>query len=255
MDIIKSIKKRIFKNKNIVQIQGTNNNENRVQIQGVNNKVIDKDGKPLQLEHLHIEIIGNNNIIRIHDVKNFLATLHIIIGGSNCEVEIGANNFIFGDIAINMGSKNENSHVINSKVIIGDNNRFSGWGNGEITNVNSNSIIQIGNDCMFANGVMLYNTDGHPIYEYNQETQIKGRCLNTVNPMKLTIGNHVWIGKDALILKNVNIPNDCIIGRSSVVATKNFTKEHCVIAGNPAKVVKENVTWDVYSREYIENEG
>jgi len=43
-------------------------------------------------------------------------------------------------------------------------------------------------------------------------------------------------------MKNVTIPNECIVGAGSVV-TKRFDKEYCVIAGNPARVVRENVQW------------
>lgn len=55
------------------------------------------------------------------------------------------------------------------------------------------------------------------------------------------IGDHVWIGMGVTILKNSTIPNGCILGAGSLV-NKRFITEHCLIAGNPAKVVKEGVT-------------
>lgn len=48
-------------------------------------------------------------------------------------------------------------------------------------------------------------------------------------------------------MKNVTIPDECIVGAGSVV-TKRFDRDHCVIAGNPARVVRENVRW-------IKNQG
>ena len=43
-------------------------------------------------------------------------------------------------------------------------------------------------------------------------------------------------------LKCAIIPNDCVVGTGAVV-TKKFDKSNCVIAGVPAKVVKENISW------------
>lgn len=215
-----------------------------------NNYVVDKNNMPLTSDKVCININGNNNVIKINDTKFFLARLNISLNGDNCYIEIGDHNYIYGDISINMGS-GPMYHINNSKVIIGNNNRFSGYGEGEITIVNSNALIEIKNDCMFANGVMIYNTDGHPIYEYNTENKHPINC----GGLNITIGNHVWIGKNATILKGVTIPDDCIIGRASVVASKTFTDSHCAIVGNPAKIIKTNVTWDLYSKEYVDNEA
>ena len=53
---------------------------------------------------------------------------------------------------------------------------------------------------------------------------------------KVEIGNNVWIGSRVTILNNIRISNNTIIGAGSVV-TKNFP-ENTIIAGNPAKVIK-----------------
>ena len=44
-------------------------------------------------------------------------------------------------------------------------------------------------------------------------------------------------------MKNTTIPNGCVVATRSIV-TRNFEKENCIIAGSPAKVVKENISWD-----------
>ena len=59
----------------------------------------------------------------------------------------------------------------------------------------------------------------------------------------ITIGDKVWICKDVKFMKNANIPNGCVVAQGSIV-TKRFEKENCVIAGNPAKITKENIQWD-----------
>lgn len=51
------------------------------------------------------------------------------------------------------------------------------------------------------------------------------------------IGKYCWIGMNAMILPGVELGDFTIVGAGSVV-TKSFNDGYCVIAGNPAKVVK-----------------
>lgn len=53
------------------------------------------------------------------------------------------------------------------------------------------------------------------------------------------IGENCVIGVRSLIMPGVSIGNSCIIAACSVV-TKN-TPPHCVVAGNPAKIIKTGV--------------
>jgi maltose O-acetyltransferase len=59
---------------------------------------------------------------------------------------------------------------------------------------------------------------------------------------RVTIGNNVFVGANTTILPNVSIGNNVIIGSNSVI-TKDFPG-NCVIAGNPARVIR---TLDEYS--------
>jgi len=54
------------------------------------------------------------------------------------------------------------------------------------------------------------------------------------------IGNNVFIGINSIIMPGVTIADNIIIGSGSVV-TKDFLESYCIIAGNPAKVIKQNV--------------
>ncbi|MBR1977492.1 acyltransferase [bacterium] len=119
----------------------------------------------------------------------------------------------------------------NSKVTIG-NNLFFGSGNVTVT---ENSSLKIGNDCMFSYDLTFRVGDGHTIINTNTQEVIP----NTGN---VCIEDRVWIGTQSTILKNAQIANDTIIGACSVV-TKKFDAQNVAIAGNPAKIVKENVAW------------
>ncbi|MBA2585639.1 MAG: maltose acetyltransferase, partial [Chthoniobacterales bacterium] len=50
------------------------------------------------------------------------------------------------------------------------------------------------------------------------------------------IGDNVWIGMNAVILKGVAIGENSVVAAGAVV-TKSVP-ENCVVAGNPAKIVK-----------------
>ena len=53
---------------------------------------------------------------------------------------------------------------------------------------------------------------------------------------EIVVGDNVFVGMKALILPGVTIGNNCIVGANSVV-TKDVP-DNCVVAGNPAKVIK-----------------
>jgi len=51
------------------------------------------------------------------------------------------------------------------------------------------------------------------------------------------IGKYCWIGMNSMILPNVTLGDFTIVGAGSIV-TKSFPDGYCVVAGNPAKVIK-----------------
>lgn len=94
----------------------------------------------------------------------------------------------------------------------------------------------VGNDCLFAAGVLMSTTDNHPIYDLTS-----GERLNTAGD--IIIGNHVWFCMNAKIFNHSSIPDGCVIGAVSLV-NKKFNKPNCLIAGVPAKIVRENIKWE-----------
>lgn len=53
----------------------------------------------------------------------------------------------------------------------------------------------------------------------------------------VVLGERCWIGMNAMILPGVHLGEHTIVGAGSVV-TKSFLEGNCIIAGNPAKVIK-----------------
>ena len=54
----------------------------------------------------------------------------------------------------------------------------------------------------------------------------------------IVIGRFCWMGMGAVILPGVVLGDFTIVGAGTIV-TKSFTDGYCVIAGNPARVIKQ----------------
>lgn len=91
-----------------------------------------------------------------------------------------------------------------------------------------NTEITFGERCMVSNQVVIRNSDVHSILNAEGQRINHGRSTH--------IGNHVWVGYGA------TIGAGSIAGTQAVVPERDFP-EGVVIAGNPAKVVKEGVNW------------
>jgi acetyltransferase-like isoleucine patch superfamily enzyme len=62
-----------------------------------------------------------------------------------------------------------------------------------------------------------------------------------VKPMQITIGKRVWMGSNVSVLKGVTVGNGCVVAAGSVLT--GAYPANCLIGGNPARVLKENVAW------------
>ena len=94
--------------------------------------------------------------------------------------------------------------------------------------------VRIGRHCLFATNVQIFDNDGHPV-------DAAMRRMSMLTPPEeikpVVIGDEVWVGNGALILKGVTIGDRSVIGARSVV-TKDVPPD-MIVAGNPARVVKE----------------
>lgn len=92
--------------------------------------------------------------------------------------------------------------------------------------------LTIGNNVKIGGGVLLIDTDCHPIDYSVRRSSNEGTCSAPI-----IIENDVWIGAQSIILKGVTIGARSIIGAGSVVT--NSIPADCIAAGNPCKVVKK----------------
>lgn len=96
--------------------------------------------------------------------------------------------------------------------------------------------ITIGRNCLLAGGVTVRDCDGHSTDPQRRRRQ-EPAPPEGLKPV--VIGNDVWIGAGAFILKGVTIGDRSIVGAGAVV-TRDVPPD-AVVAGNPARVVKQLV--------------
>ena len=241
---------RIEEGDNTCKIENVHSKDNKVYLGGMNNR-FDADENCI-LRHCGFYVQGDNNIINIAQLTEFdgkngqvihiSGTDNVIIIGSNCKITY-TSFFINGD---------------HNRIEIGDNNSFIYTyihieGNGNTVKVGSDcsfhgrpsypntlfsdegKSILIHDDAMLAHGIRIRNTDSHCIFDASG---------NRINDAKdVVIGKHCWIGLDAVILKGAVVPNNCILA-ARTVCTHAFEKEHCIIGGNPSRIIKKGVTWE-----------
>ncbi len=94
--------------------------------------------------------------------------------------------------------------------------------------LNCRSSIVIGNDCLFGWGVTLLDNDGH-------EFAIDGRTKRAVKDIE--IGDNVWCGAEAAVLKGTHIRRNSIIGYGTVVSGEY---PECAVISPPRNYVLQH---------------
>lgn len=184
---------------------------------------------------------GSGNEINIGDDSTVKGAIRI--QGSGNKLEIGRSAVVAKNIVIH-GSRN--------KITLGDNVKLSGRitikGSDQYIIIDEgtlvcdasilcqeNQYVRIGRNCLISDRVDIRTTDSY--------TLIDRETGNRVNlPAPVEIGDHVWIGLDAVVNKGAIVADDNIIEAKSFVSQR-FPEMGTVIAGAPARVVKRGVTW------------
>lgn len=91
--------------------------------------------------------------------------------------------------------------------------------------------ITIGEDVKISEDVIIRDSDNHTVLREGYKMSAP-----------IHIGNHVWIGVRAVILKGVTIGDGSIIAAGAVV-TKDVPP-NTLVGGVPAKIIKNNISWE-----------
>lgn len=100
--------------------------------------------------------------------------------------------------------------------------------------IHARQLVSIGSECAISWDVTIMDSDHHAIIDEHGNEKPRHA------PVK--IGNKVWIGTGATILKGVTIGDGAVIGAKSVV-TKDVPAG-AVVAGQPATIKREGISWN-----------
>ena len=168
--------------------------------------------------------------------SNILGKIKIVFFGNNSIIYIG-DNCKLNQLRIRSKQNNDFIAIGEGVTTSGENIWTSGGGEGS-----SNPALIIGDDCMFANNVVIRNSDAHPIFDLESDLQIN-MPTNIVH-----IEPHVWVGEQVKILKSVTIGACSIVALGSIV-TKNVAR-FSIAKGIPANATtKDSLYW---ARSYTE---
>lgn len=100
---------------------------------------------------------------------------------------------------------------------------------GDRTEIHCGNHISIGERTLISWDCCIIDRDYHAFNSDIEKT------------VPIVIGKNVWIGCRCLITKGVHIGDGAVIGAGSIVLSD--VPSGCLVAGNPAKIIKENVYW------------
>lgn len=114
-----------------------------------------------------------------------------------------------------------------NKLTIGNDCRFNSG-----VFINALSGVTIGNDVTLSHGAKILSTG------YDIEHWMNTGEKNHFDDSPVYIGNHCWIGANAIILPGVKITGEYVVIGAGAVVTKDITESKVIVAGVPAKIIK-----------------
>lgn len=183
----------------------------------VENKIVLENAlyEPYYRDKLGNEIILDTNI--------FFNKMVVYFNGCNNRIEIKKNTKVESRLFIScMG--NNNSISIGSDCFIGGL---------DIVSAEKGNVF-IGNNCMMSYDIEIHQGTSHPIFDMNSKKRIN-------YSKDIEISDNVWIGKRVGLMSGFKIGKGSVVGFGSV--TSGIFGKNVIIAGAPARVIKENVEW------------
>ena len=113
-----------------------------------------------------------------------------------------------------------------AEIVIGDRVGMSG------VTIYARRSIRIGDNTLIGGNTKILDNDFHPLDAEARNRDDK----DLIGTRPVVIGKNCFIGCNALILKGTVLGEGCVVGAGAVVS--GTFEDHCVIAGNPARVVR-----------------
>lgn len=164
---------------------------------------------------------GNHNKIQSHDSLFY-----------NCKFRFyGSNNIV--KIGAKCSFKNVEFWFEGDNNIITIGEQCSFCGKTQIACLEGTKI-SIGDNLLSSSDVFLRTSDSHSVLD------LEGNRINFAK--NIYIGNNVWLCQKTTLLKGSKVSDNSIVAYGSIV-TKKFDEPHCIIGGNPAKIIKREIDW------------
>lgn len=183
-------------------------------------------GELPKLTNSQINFSGKNNILVCED--------DVHLWNSRIDFNLD-NSVLYLSSSIHDYSVNISLHK-NNVCFVGKNNFF----NGRTTFVLSEAKnIVLGDECFISYNVVFRTSDGHCIYDDSTKKRIN-------HARSIYVGDHVWLGQNAMVFKGSKIGSGSIIGANSVVSN-HVIPSNATFAGAPVRLIHENTFWTPHS--------
>lgn len=112
---------------------------------------------------------------------------------------------------------------------------------GQECTISAYQRVRIGEQCVIADRAMFIDFD-HGVVEVERPIRLQGIYKRDVE-----VGNNVWIGYGACVLRGVSVGDNSVIGTNAVV-TKDVPA-NAVVAGIPARIIRmreapQGLSWE-----------
>jgi len=163
--------------------------------------------------------------------KNLLLKgVPVIFNKSGAELIIGEHVTINSSFLSNLVGLYQRTIIVTrtpeARIVIGDRVGISG------ATIYARRSITIGDNTNIGGNAKILDNDFHPLEIEARNADIKEK----IGCRPISIGKNCFIGCNSLILKGTVLGDGCVVGAGAVVS--GVFEDHCVIAGNPAKVIK-----------------
>jgi acetyltransferase-like isoleucine patch superfamily enzyme len=101
---------------------------------------------------------------------------------------------------------------------------------GQECTISAYQHVSIGRECILADRVMLIDFD-HGVTEVDRPIRLQGIYKRDVR-----VGNNVWIGYGACVLRGVSVGDNSVVGTNSVLPKD--VPENAVVGGVPARLIR-----------------
>ncbi|MBN1175961.1 CatB-related O-acetyltransferase [Candidatus Woesearchaeota archaeon] len=162
----------------------------------------------------------------------------------NSKISSNAKIFPFDNVVLGKNVSVGEGAVLSGNLFVGDYTHINR--NCDFSGGRSVDVV-LGKFCSVASGTSIINSNHYTnritTYGIKEELGLNCKKKDYYEKGPITIGNDVWIGRDAIILSGVRIGNGAIVAASAVVSKD--VDDYEIVGGIPAKHIKYRFSEEV----------